>query len=112
MTYTKLTAAQSEDLLKRATARAAAKKAGNTTEYNPLAGIDHKHITASWNKQSRPSLATKIFAGTVAASVLWLFLTLVSTVGFFGAILICLGGSFFLGCLKLFLSAVLSLMAF
>ena len=136
MTYTKLTAAQSEDLLKRATARAAAKNAGNTTKqllvdtkenttkYITIDGIRHEVIDSEYNPANKTqkgrspktspkvSVATRIFAGIVATSFLCFLLTLVSTFGFLGAILIYAGGSFLLGCLNVFLPAVLSLMAF
>ena len=89
------------------------------TEYITIDGIKHEVISSEYNPANKTqkaspqtSMATKIFAGIVAASFFWFLLTLVSTFGFLGAILIYLGGSFLLGCLTLFFSAVLSLMAF
>ena len=94
------------------------------TKYITIDGIRHEVISSEYNPvykaqkgrspktSPKTSIATKIFAGIVAASFFWFLLTLVSTFGFLGAVLLCIGGSFLLGCLNLFFSAVLSLMAF
>jgi len=62
MNYTKLTATQSENLLKKATARAAAKKATarsvakkgeNTTECIVIDGIKHEVINSEYNPANK-----------------------------------------------------------